>query len=412
MEPLEAAAADHDILEAGQDMGYLSAAQVEVALKRLDAFRRGGVRVGAGMVLLERHYLTPAQLKHVMAELTERRQAEGPGAKPKAQTPPRALGKYEVLEVLSEKGRARVFKARDTRMNRLVVLKVLPKNLAEDPVWSERFKREVQLSGQLSHANIVTTYGSGEEGGCPLLAFEYLDGMSLGERLEREGNVPEKTTWQIAREVAKGLGYASAKGVLHRDIKPENIFCTNDGLVKIIDMGLGKSMVEDVLLTAAGTTVGTPFYISPEQAHGTKNLDARSDIYSLGCTVFHMLTGSIPFIAEALTDIMVKHTEAPRPDPRSLLPEISEGSAKLVMRMMALQPGDRPQSAIELAMEIDALLPALPEPETLVRPPHRVLKSGPEMPELETAQTPPDRRKPHKPSLLIRFSDWLAKLFD
>ena len=412
MEPLEAAAADHDLLEAGQDMGYLSAAQVEVALKRLDSFRRGGVRVGAGMVLLERHSLTPTQLKHIIAEVNERRQAEGTGAKSKAQTPPRALGKYEILEVLSEKGRARVFKARDTRMNRLVVLKVLPRNLAEDPVWSERFKREVQLSGQLSHANIVTTYGAGEEEGCPLLTFEYLDGMSLGERLEREGNVPEKSAWLITREVAKGLGYAAARGVLHRDIKPDNILCTRDGLVKIIDMGLGKSMVEDVQLTAAGTTVGTPFYISPEQARGTKDLDARADIYSLGCTVFHMLTGSIPFIAEALTDIMVKHTEAPRPDPRSLLPEISEGSAKLVMRMMAIKPEGRPQSAIELVMEIEALLPGLPEPEALVRPTQQVQSSGPETLKLVTAEDSQAKPRRRREPLLTRLLDWLLQLFE
>jgi hypothetical protein len=125
-----------------------------------------------------------------------------------------------------------------------------------------------------------------------------------------------------------------------------------------------------------------------------------------------MVTGSVPFMGETLIDVMMKHTQAPRPDPRSLLPEISEGSAKLVMRMMAIKPGDRPQSAIELGMEIDALLPALPEPEALVRPPQKVLKSGPEMPELETAETPRDRRKPHEPSLLTRFCDWLVKLFD
>jgi len=411
MEPLEAAAADHDLLEAGQDMGYLSATQVEVALKRLDAFRRGGVRVGAGMVLLERHFLTPNQLRHVVAEVQERRQAEGAGARPKAQTPVRALGQYEILEVLSEKGRARVFKARDKTMNRLAVLKVLPKNLAEDPVWSERFRREAQLAGQLSHANIVTTYGSGEVEGCPLLAFEFLDGMSLGERLEREGNVPEKSAWQIAREAAKGLGYAAAKGVLHRDIKPDNIFCTNDGQVKITDIGLGKSMTEDVQLTAAGTTVGTPFYISPEQARGTKDLDSRTDIYSLGCTVFHMLTGSFPFIAEALTDIMVMHTEAPRPDPRSLLPEISEGSAKLVMRMMAIKPEQRPQSAVELGMEIDALLPSLPEPEELVRPTQKILSSGREAPALETAEDSEEKLR-RRASLVKRLANWLSQLFD
>jgi serine/threonine-protein kinase len=160
--------------------------------------------------------------------------------------------------------------------------------------------------------------------------------------------------------------------------------------------------------------VGTPFYISPEQARGTKNLDGRTDIYSLGCTIFHMLTGSIPFIAEALTDIMVMHTEAPRPDPRSLLPEISAGSARLIMRMMALKPEDRPQSAVELGLEIEALLPLLPEPEELVRPAQRVLSSEPEAAPpkergswLATAEAPQEASQPRRPSRLRRLVKWI-----
>ncbi|MGD0090494.1 MAG: serine/threonine-protein kinase, partial [Planctomycetota bacterium] len=230
-----------------------------------------------------------------------------------------------------------------------------------------------------------------------------------------EGCVPEKTAWQIAREVAKGLGFAAARGVLHRDIKPENIFCTAGGEVKITEMGLSKSMSGDLQLTADGTTVGTPFFISPEQARGTKDLDARTDIYSLGCAVFNMLTGSIPFMGETLTEVMVKHTEAPRPDPRSLLPEISEGSAKLVMRMMAIAPAERPQSAAELIMEIEALLRALPEPEALVRPAQRILSSEAMTSAPEVAAAPPlpapgsaaPTPPPHK-----RLWDWLLNLFD
>jgi serine/threonine protein kinase len=117
-----------------------------------------------------------------------------------------------------------------------------------------------------------------------------------------------------------------------------------------------------------GTTVGTPFYISPEQARGTRDLDQRADLYSLGCTVFHMLTGSVPFFHEEFTEVMLKQTQAPRPDPRSILEEISEGSAKLVMRMMAINPAERPQTFDELLAEIDALLPTLPKPTADVRP--------------------------------------------
>lgn len=413
MSLVQQAAADHDLLQTGVEVGYLSAAQVEVVLKRLSDLRGGGLRVGAGQVLLERRYLTSRQLNLLMAEVEKRRRAEDAGTKPPAEAPVHALGQYEILEALSEKGQARVFKARDTVLNRPVVLKVLSRNLADDPMWSERFKREVQLAGQLSHPNIITAYGAGEAEGCPLLAFEYLDGASLGERLEREGNVPEKTAWLIAREVAKGLAYAASKGILHRDIKPENILCSRSGEVKIIDMGLSKSMTDELNLTTVGTTVGTPFYISPEQARGTKDLDGRTDLYSLGCTAFHMLTGSVPFMGESLTDVMVKHTEAPRPDPRSLLPEISEASAKLVMRMMAINPQDRPHSATELVIEIDALIPTLPEPVVLVRPPVKVVGSGQAAPPKTPAQPPPaPRAAVSKPSLLTRVMDWFLNLFD
>jgi serine/threonine-protein kinase len=331
----------------------------------------------------------------------------------------RNIGPYEIVEVLSEKGHARVLKARDTAMNRMVVLKVLPKNMVDDPQWAERFRREVQLAGQLSHPNIVTAYGASEVDGMPLLAFEYLEGLSLGERLESTGNLAEKTAWLIAREVAKALAYAASKGVLHRNIKPETILCSNSGEVKVMDMGLSKSMSDDTNLTTVGTTVGTPFYISPEQARGTKDLDGRTDIYALGCTTFHMLTGSVPFMGASLLEVMVKHNQAPRPDPRALLPEISAGSTTLVMRMMAVRPDDRPASAAELVTEIDALLPSLPEPEALVRPVVEVRRSetGVLNRAGEAEPAPPKPLAPKgpavpKPSLFTRLMDWFVNLLD
>jgi len=414
MSKIAEAAADHELLQAGVERGYLSAAQVEFILKRQSDLRRSGLEITAAQALLERRYLTSASLSALLAELQKRRQAQAGETAPQPEAPLRAFGQYEVLAVLSDKGHSRVLKARDTTLNRTVVLKVLPKNLAADPQWAERFRREAQLAGQLSHPNIITTFGAGEAEGCPLLAFEYLDGVSLGDRLEREGNVPERTAWQIAREVAKGLAFAAGKGVVHRDIKPDNVLCSRTGEVKIIDMGFSKSMADDSALTAAGTTVGTPFYISPEQARGTKELDSRTDIYGLGCTVFHMLTGSVPFLGESLMEVMVKHTEAPRPDPRSLLPEISEGSVKLVMRMMALKLEDRPPSMAALIAEIDALLPTLPEPEYLVRPAVKVVRSAATASGKDGAQAPPPKPPPRvpKPSFFSRVLDWLVALLD
>ncbi|HEY3321915.1 MAG TPA: serine/threonine-protein kinase [Planctomycetota bacterium] len=396
------------LLDVGIELKYLTPTQSEAARKRLLELRQGGINVPIGQILVEQRILHPAQLRSLMFELEYRRlnqpKVVAPAPRP-VQT--RKFGQYEVIEVLSESGRSRVLKARDSVMDRLVVLKVLPQHLVGDEQWYERFKREMHLAGKLSHPNIVCAYGASEIEGCPSIVLEFVDGLSLADRLEREGNLPEKTAWLVAREVTKALAYAASLNILHRDIKPANIIFGQDGKVKICDLGLSKSMADDMGLTAAGTTVGTPFYIPPEQAHGSKNIDGRADIYSLGCTVFHMLTGSVPFLCGGITDVMVAHTQAPRPDPRDLLPEISEGSSKLVMRMMAIKPDDRPASAQVLVTEIEKLLPLLAEPKALERPVANVDPS-----EVASKSARATLAGIGKPSVFTRFVDWVMKLWE
>ncbi len=233
----------------------------------------------------------------------------------------------------------------------MVVLKVLPRMLKEDPHWSERFRRETTLLSKLAHPNLVQAFSSAEIEGCPAIVMEYVEGASLGDRIESEGNVPEKETWLIAREVARGLAYTAGVGIIHRDIKPDNIVCSKGGKVKLIDMGFSKSLSETDHLTADGTTVGTPFYISPEQARGERELDVRTDVYSLGCTVFHMLTGSPPFHGDSVIEIMMQHLEAPRPgsaqtapgthQPLSGIARAYDGGGSGPARRDAARRGDR-----------------------------------------------------------------------
>ena len=390
------------IMNVGLALGLFTEEQMTSARERQTQLKRGGIEVPIAQTLLERRYLTSTSLKRLMAECAIRRAQETAGAQrkggPKPLTTAKKFGQFELLEVLSESGHCRIFKAHDTLMGRMVVLKILPRALASDTQWAERFRREMQLAGQLAHPNIATAYGGLEIEGNPLMALEFIDGMSLGERLEREGNMPEKTVWLIAREIAKGLSYAAKLGVIHRDIKPENIMCGSDGKIKIIDMGCSKSVADTTALTVQGTTVGTPFYIAPEQARGTKDLDPRTDLYSLGCTVYHMLTGSVPFFGDQITDVMLSHTQAPRPDPRALLPEISAGSASLVMRLMSIKIGERPISADMLIDEIDVLIPKLPEPVEILRPADKINASE-SIPKKTTAisqrsQANPISRKP------------------
>jgi serine/threonine protein kinase len=401
------------------ELGLLTPAQVELVRARQAELRQGGVVLTFSQVLLERKLINLEQLKKLMQEMDSRLQITSAATKLKtaAEQLNTQFGSFILKEIIIDNARVRVFKAKDTVNNRFVTLKVLPPNITKDAVWYERFKREVVLTKVLDHPNIITTYGAGEIEGCPVTISEFVDGLTLSERLAREGNFPEKTAWLMGREIAKALAYAAQIGIIHRDIKPDNIVCSATGEVKIVDMGLSKALGDDTGLTAPGTTVGTPFYISPEQARGVKDIDGRTDIYSLGCTIYHMLTGNVPFMGEVLTDVMLAHTKAPRPDPRSILPEISAASTKLVTRMMAIKPDDRPNDAAELVADMDALLQALPDPIAEFRPvqmvaPSRVTVSIPKSDSTRPRPKPAEVVEKPRLSIFTRFTDWLSSLFN
>ena len=366
------------------DLGMITGQEAQLAEARQKALRRGGIKMTLGQTLIERKFLQPFQIKVLMKEL-ERRTGHGKLHQNKfAGIPITQFGPYELLEIISDKTHSRVIKARDTVMGRLVVLKILPATLKDDPQWSERFRRETALLGKMAHPNLIQAFAAQEVEGCPVIAMEYVEGSTIGDRIESEGYLPEKEAWLVGREIAKALAYAARLGVIHRDIKPDNILSSRGGKIKLIDMGFSKSLTDTTHLTVEGTTVGTPFYISPEQARGTRDLDARTDVYSLGCTIYHMLTGSPPFWGDEITEVMLKHIECKRPDPRSLVPQLTDVSADLVMRMMAVRPEKRPQSADAVIEEINAILPALPK---LFGPAASGLTSG-----LSTALPEPRKR--------------------
>ncbi|HYG77692.1 MAG TPA: serine/threonine-protein kinase [Planctomycetota bacterium] len=358
-----AANAAQTVLALCLELGYVTQAQLQETLALQKQMLRGKVEIKAEQLLLQQRLITPAQYKTLHDELDLRRARastfQGLTHSQKIAAM-KFFGKYDLIHVLSEKGYTRVYKARDTENDRLVVLKVLPPNLTKGSQWIERFRREMHLAGNLSHPNLVTTYECGAASDSPYIAMEWLEGTTIGYRLEREGNIPEHTAWLIVREAAKGLAYAEEFGVVHRDIKPENLLLAQDGRVKIIDMGLAKSLVISAHLTATGEAVGTPLYMAPEQALGKKEIDSRADIYGLGCTIFHMLTGSVPFFAENATDVMFQHIQGPRPDPRDILPDLSVETARLVKRMLAVEPNERSESPAALLEDIEVLLHRIP----------------------------------------------------
>ena len=352
------------LLEMAVDSGFLTRPQITAAFARQAQLQKGGVTMSIAQVLLERRLLAPAQLKRVMESVEKRYGSERARDEDK---PTGKIAQYTIYEELESSGNARVFRAKDSVMDRTVRLKLLTPSGDDNENWEERFKREMILAAKLQHPNIITTYSGGKIEGHLIISMEHVPGFTLWERLEREGNIPEKIAWLIAREVAKALSFAAKHGILHRDINPKAIFLGDDGKVKLGEFGLSKALTDQSNLTSAGTTVGSAFYISPEQARGTGDLDPRTDIYSLGATVFHMLTGSFPFMSQSMVEVMHLHSTASRPDPRGVLPEISAGSAELVMRMMALDMNKRPMSADMLISNIDALLQSLPDAEENVR---------------------------------------------
>jgi len=269
---------------------------------------------------------------------------------------------YEIVEELGKGAMGVVYKARHVHTDRMTALKVLPLRLAAKTQYLERFKREAMAVMRLQHDNVVRAYDFGGSEDYYYLALEFVDGETLDRVLAREGGVlPERRALDIARQVARGLGCAFAHGVIHRDVKPENVMLTREGTAKLCDFGIVKlSDLEDGTLTMSGTTVGTPFYISPEQARGEDDLDIRSDLYSLGITLFHLATGRVPFTGKSQGAILVRHILEEVPDPRTFKEDLSEGLAGIVLRLTRKKREDRFDTPEDAARAIDALLGAPP----------------------------------------------------
>lgn len=270
------------------------------------------------------------------------------------------IGKYEVLAHIATGGMSKVYKARDVLLNRVVALKVLTRDLAERPNALERFRREARNAARLSHKNVVTLYEFGEEQGTHYLALEYVEGIDLYEYIERKGQLQPEEARRILLQAVKALDHAYHHGIVHRDIKPSNFLLAieKDRLrVKLTDLGLARTAEdeEQFRVTRAGSTVGTIDYLSPEQARDSAAADIRSDIYSLGCTFYHMLAGKPPFAEGGLGERVYKHISADPPDVREANPEVSEAMWATLRRMLAKKPEERHQTPAELLADLKGL---------------------------------------------------------
>jgi serine/threonine-protein kinase len=274
------------------------------------------------------------------------------------------LGQYLILEELGKGGMGRVFRAEHTAMGRVVALKVLASDLVNSPRAKEFFMREVRAASRLYHPNIVTAFDANEVNGIHILVMELVQGPNLEHLVRQRGPLPVTVACEYARQVATGLDHATEHGMVHRDIKPSNLLLrpdadpTRPGLVKISDFGLarlapirheGTPTSHGTIMVEENTIIGTPDYLAPEQARSLHQADIRSDIYSLGCTLYFLLTGKVPYPGTKGLEKIIKHSTDPIPKPSALVSGIPANVDAVVGRMMAKEPADRYQTPREVA---------------------------------------------------------------
>ena len=277
--------------------------------------------------------------------------------------------RYEIEEKIGDGGMATVYRGRDTRLNRLVAIKVLHAHHANDINFLQRFSHEAQAAANLRHPSIVDIYDVGQEDRQHFIVMEFVDGHDLKSIILRKRQLPIEQVLTIGAAIADGLDTAHNLGMVHRDVKPQNILVTHDGTAKITDFGIAKSGLSTAL-TETGVTFGTADYISPEQAKG-QPATAQSDIYALGVTIYEALTGQLPFSGDSAVAVAMQHVGSKPPPIRRHNPNVSAALEQLILRALAKNPADRPASAREFAN----LLRAQEESEVRITAPH--VRTGP-----------------------------------
>jgi len=269
------------------------------------------------------------------------------------------FGNYQLQRLLGHGSMGAVYLAEDERGGGSVALKVLPVSMATNGEYTRRFLNEARLAQQLDHPNIVRVRDFGQAAGHDYLAMEYVDGENCKARISREERLPWRQTVEIALQISDGLAAAAEQGIIHRDIKPDNVLIDSEGRVRIADLGLAKEEGINEPLPS-DTSLGTPDYMSPEQVSNSETVDFRTDIYSLGATVFHMICGKAPYTGRSAYEVMVKHVTSALPSPHKYVPDLPDEVVDVMRKMMARDPADRYQSYDALAADLRALLAGQP----------------------------------------------------
>jgi len=278
----------------------------------------------------------------------------------------RTFGQYQLIEPISSGGMATIYKAYQPALDRVVAIKVLPEFLLNQPGFLERFKIEAQAIAKLDHPHILPVYDYGEAARTPYLVMKYVSGGTLKD-LMTKGLIDPRQAAPLLRQMAEALEHAHQQGVIHRDVKPSNVLLQDGRWVQLMDFGLAKLMTNTSNITVSGTGVGTPDYMSPEQAQGTP-IDQRTDIYSLGVVLYQMLTGDVPFRAETPLAVMLKHIAEPPPPLRTKNPDISQDIEQVVLKALAKAREERYTHAVEFAEAFEFALDSTVTPPTVAPP--------------------------------------------
>jgi serine/threonine protein kinase/formylglycine-generating enzyme required for sulfatase activity len=317
--------------------GLATADELKSLLAELPAAERPTDGEALAKLLESRGKLTSFQAKHLLADKASAL----------------SVGEYLLVERIGAGGMGQVFKAKHRRMQRIVALKMMSPESMKDEASVRRFQREVRSAAKLEHLNIVTAYDAGQQGKYHYLVMQFVEGGDLANLVKAKGPLPVDKAVNFILQAARGLAFAHAEGIVHRDIKPANLLIDKKGCVKILDMGLARVVTGNDELTTGEQVLGTADYMSPEQASEAKEADARSDIYSLGCTLWYLLTGKRVFDGDTIVERLVKHRDAPRPSLVEARGDAPWSLEQTLHKMIARKADERFQKMDEVIRALD-----------------------------------------------------------
>jgi len=332
-------ATSDDFLDVAVEMGFLGPEDIQRSCEVLQHLGASGATKLLEQILIEQNMLSEEQVSLVWQEQDRRRS----GA--------RFVGPYQVIEKIGAGGFGAVYRARLPGSARDLAIKILPPSVAADGRYLECFIREAKLAATLDHDNIVRGLGPGQSGGLHYFAMEYVDGENVQQILDRRKRLGEREALDIVVPIARALQHANWHGLVHQDVKPENILIDRQGVPKLLDLGLARRAND-----LHASRMGTPLYISPETIKGDRPIDIRSDIYSLGATLYHMLTGRPPFTGGDDAETLKRHVMEELTWPQDIAPELSDGICQVLAKMLAKDPAHRYANPKELLFDLEVAL--------------------------------------------------------